>query len=137
MLCTAQCHTDLQSCRWRSRADLLLLLQCCKLLPAFYLSERTHSALQGYQPFLLGCAPIQGSMRAKAKRHSKAAIGFCPDNEEACPIAGSNSLKQALIGAASGKGFLQYAAPTGGYECLDTQTSLESCGGVSLLKVFL
>lgn len=52
---------------------------------------------------------------------------LCPAHETACPIAGSTSFTKVLsvdkLAPLDGKD------PAGGYECIDTQTSLDSCGG--------
>ncbi|KAK4054891.1 hypothetical protein OIV83_000815 [Microbotryomycetes sp. JL201] len=74
----------------------------------------------------------QPSNRARVKKSKKPA-GLCPAGERACPIAGSKSFLKArstdfhefrLTNTAAAPSF-----PSGGFECLDTQYSIESCGG--------
>ncbi|KAK4058049.1 hypothetical protein OIO90_000788 [Microbotryomycetes sp. JL221] len=74
----------------------------------------------------------QPSSRARVKK-SKKPLGLCPTGERACPIAGSKAFLQARstnfnefrASDPLGLGYL----PSGGFECLDTNYSLESCGG--------
>lgn len=75
------------------------------------------------------CYGANGSQAARAKRSKiTKPAALCPGSETACPIAGSASF---LVSQASG--FAAFKAgdahATGGYECLDTQYALESCGG--------
>jgi len=67
-----------------------------------------------------------GNLKLKAKRTQKA-YTLCPAGESACPIAGSASF--ATYG--SSKDTIAGALNNGlmGYECLDTSSSIESCGG--------
>ncbi|KAM0793231.1 hypothetical protein ACM66B_000696 [Microbotryomycetes sp. NB124-2] len=74
----------------------------------------------------------QPSGRARVKK-SKKPVGLCPTGERACPIAGSKSFLKARstdfhefrVFDSAAEPFL----PSGGFECLDTQYSIESCGG--------
>jgi len=69
---------------------------------------------------------LSGSAKARTKKRSKPVVGLCPAGETACPIAGSNSFR--AFNTSSNKR-LDFAGAAGGFECLDTRSSLESCGG--------
>ncbi|KAL8283164.1 hypothetical protein RQP46_005942 [Phenoliferia psychrophenolica] len=87
-------------------------------------------------PFRLvgGICSMSASSRARTKRAKPVKpIKLCPGVETACPIVGSASYLDAKQ-----EGFSGIRAPSvhglkaaGGYECLDTSFSIESCGGCS------
>lgn len=70
------------------------------------------------------------SQRARAKRAEPAEVHtLCPSGETACPIIGSamfdTAVRQHFSGAAD--------FGSGGFECLDTASQLDSCGGCASL----
>ncbi|KAK4058483.1 hypothetical protein OIO90_000645 [Microbotryomycetes sp. JL221] len=72
------------------------------------------------------CTQMNGSQRARAKRSKiTKPQSLCPEHETACPIVGAASFNSALNDMTPGA----LDALSGGYECLDTTQSLESCGG--------
>ncbi|KAK4703347.1 hypothetical protein P7C70_g2871, partial [Phenoliferia sp. Uapishka_3] len=81
-----------------------------------------------------GFCSMSASQRARTKRSKPVKpISLCPGTESACPIRGSKSFL-----ALQESGFAAIRAPSkfglqaaGGYECLDTDYSIESCGGCS------
>lgn len=79
----------------------------------------------GYLANALSCI-LQGSAKARTKKRSPAVLGLCPLGETACPISGSSSFRAFSM---SSNQQLDFAKAAGGFECLDTQSSLESCGG--------
>ncbi|GAA5967279.1 hypothetical protein JCM11641_000500 [Rhodosporidiobolus odoratus] len=55
---------------------------------------------------------------------------LCPAKETACPIAGSSTYTGAVAQHfTSGQDFSGIMAGSGGYECIDTEQALDSCGG--------
>ncbi|BGP58249.1 hypothetical protein JCM8202v2_005910 [Rhodotorula sphaerocarpa] len=74
---------------------------------------------------------LNPSGRARAKRHQgPQPKTLCPMGEQACPIAGAGSFEGAVLQLSlSGSPADDLLRASGGYECLDTQRSLESCGG--------
>ncbi|GAA5979789.1 hypothetical protein JCM11641_002694 [Rhodosporidiobolus odoratus] len=57
---------------------------------------------------------------------------LCPAGETACPILGSTTYGDAMKHHFSNKGEVSgVMAGTGGYECVNTQEALDSCGGCS------
>ncbi|KAI5476359.1 tenascin XB [Pseudohyphozyma bogoriensis] len=87
-----------------------------------------------YTPYRLvgGTCTTSASARARVKKSKiTPPVKLCPGSETACPIVGSASF---MLAQASG--FEIFRVPdqrglraAGGYECLDTQYSIESCGG--------
>ncbi|BGP29675.1 hypothetical protein JCM10296v2_001414 [Rhodotorula toruloides] len=79
------------------------------------------------------CVKLGPSQGAHWKRNLKASEPkrLCPGkNEQACPITGSTTFDAALehhFNAASE--FSGVMLGTSGYECIDTQQALDSCGG--------
>ncbi|GAA5879869.1 hypothetical protein JCM8547_006221 [Rhodosporidiobolus lusitaniae] len=75
------------------------------------------------------CVKSTASQRARlAKKDTKiTAKSLCPGSETACPIAGSSTFDAALEHHFSNEQGL-FGAP-GGYECLDTTSAIDSCGG--------
>ena len=69
---------------------------------------------------------LQGSAKARAKKRTHAIFSLCPVGETACPIAGAASFGAFALSSNKNADFGHSA---GGYECLDTATSLDSCGG--------
>lgn len=72
---------------------------------------------------------LSASVNAKVglkKRKEKPAPSLCPSGETACPIAGSSSFDAFTHSSNKVQDFL---SQKGGYECLNTMTSPESCGG--------
>ncbi|GAA5826226.1 hypothetical protein JCM3770_006113 [Rhodotorula araucariae] len=98
---------------------------------------QTTGCPSGYSLIRGVCVKQTASQRARVhQNHKKDAIQhakktLCPGaNEEACPILGSAIYEQAVehhFQAASEFSGVMLGA--GGYECLDTTQSLESCGG--------
>lgn len=76
------------------------------------------------------CVRLTASQKAKRSKVTKPA-SLCPTGETACPILGSSSYEKAVNHHFSdmGKYSSGIMAGEGGYECLDTKQSLESCGG--------
>ncbi|KAI5481557.1 tenascin XB [Pseudohyphozyma bogoriensis] len=76
-------------------------------------------------------ACIQNTASAHAKRSKvEEKRTLCPAGETACPILGSASYALAVSHHFSSLNeFSGVMAGAGGYECLDTTQSLESCGG--------
>ncbi|GAA5853437.1 hypothetical protein JCM5353_006968 [Sporobolomyces roseus] len=70
--------------------------------------------------------PVEAMKKKKIKKPRT----FCPPNEVACPIIGSttyqDALKQHLERNATVQGIM---AGDGGYECINVQEALDSCGG--------
>ncbi|GAA5988908.1 hypothetical protein JCM10908_006224 [Rhodotorula pacifica] len=85
---------------------------------------------KGYSIVANACV-LNPSSRARHKRSITAeeALSLCPAGEQACPIAGSTTFDQAVALLQSGVELTTFLNASGGYECLDTQGSLESCGG--------
>ncbi|KAM0788480.1 hypothetical protein ACM66B_001613 [Microbotryomycetes sp. NB124-2] len=74
------------------------------------------------------CTQMNGSQRARAKRDKVTKPkSLCPEHETACPIVGSASFASVSSFTDMSPGALEKLS--GGYECLDTSQSLESCGG--------
>ncbi|KAM0756426.1 hypothetical protein T439DRAFT_29212 [Meredithblackwellia eburnea MCA 4105] len=79
-----------------------------------------------------GICTTSASARARVKKSKiSKPLKLCPGTETACPIVGS-----ASFFIAQSSGFAAFRAPDlnglraeGGYECLDTEYSIESCGG--------
>lgn len=76
-------------------------------------SDPEHACGEGLKPVIdpscdkCTCQPIHnGSQRARARRNVRLVESLCPKSFSACTIGGSK-----------------------GFECVDTQTSLEQCGG--------
>ncbi|GAA5976144.1 hypothetical protein JCM10908_005397 [Rhodotorula pacifica] len=78
-----------------------------------------------------GKCVLGASGRARAKRDTVSKPKtLCPVGEQACPIAGSTLFEGAASQHfKSGEELTGLMARHGGYECLDTTQSLESCGG--------
>ncbi|KAK4050110.1 hypothetical protein OIV83_003681 [Microbotryomycetes sp. JL201] len=77
------------------------------------------------------CIGATVSQRARVKKSKVVKQTLCPTGEVACPIADSASFEMAVTHHFSAP-FNEYSgvmAGAGGYECLDIQSSLESCGG--------
>ncbi|KAM0788196.1 hypothetical protein ACM66B_001355 [Microbotryomycetes sp. NB124-2] len=77
------------------------------------------------------CIGATVSQRARVKKAKVVKQTLCPLGEVACPIADSASFEMAVTHHFSAP-FNEYSgvmAGAGGYECLDVQSSLESCGG--------
>jgi len=66
------------------------------------------------------------SAKARTKKRSQKSFALCPTGETACPIAGSASF-DAFTGSLHKS--LDFASTAGGFECMDTSTAIESCGG--------
>ncbi|GAA5945259.1 uncharacterized protein JCM15063_003010 [Sporobolomyces koalae] len=70
--------------------------------------------------------PVTASKKTKAVKPRT----YCPRNEIACPILGSttydDALKQHLAKNATVQGIM---AGDGGYECINVNEALDSCGG--------
>ncbi|GAA6001907.1 uncharacterized protein JCM10292_005969 [Rhodotorula paludigena] len=69
---------------------------------------------------------------ADAKKHkAPAPRTLCPAKEIACPILGSTTYGDALAHhfSSENKGVTGVMAGSGGYECIDTNEALDSCGG--------
>lgn len=66
------------------------------------------------------------SAKARTKKRSQESFALCPTGETACPIAGSASFN-AFTGSLHKS--LDFASTAGGFECMDTSTAVESCGG--------
>ncbi|GAA5845943.1 hypothetical protein JCM3766R1_000868 [Sporobolomyces carnicolor] len=75
---------------------------------------------------LLLCDPVDAMKKKKIKKPRT----FCPPGEVACPISGSttyeDALKQHMTGNKTVQGIM---AGDGGYECVNVQEALDSCGG--------
>ena len=67
------------------------------------------------------------SAKARAKKRTTSAT-LCPLGDSACPIVGSSSF-DAFVNSRNRE--LAFANAAGGYECVDTTNSIESCGGCS------
>ncbi|GAA6003389.1 hypothetical protein JCM10207_000310 [Rhodosporidiobolus poonsookiae] len=81
---------------------------------------------------------VKGGASQRARLAKKATVPeakrLCPDQQIACPIAGSSSYAQAVehhFNAATE--FSGIMLGSGGFECLDTQQALDSCGGCASL----
>ncbi|KAK4058326.1 hypothetical protein OIO90_000483 [Microbotryomycetes sp. JL221] len=77
------------------------------------------------------CVGATVSQRARVKKSKIVKQTLCPLGEIACPIADSESFEMAVTHHFSAP-FNEYSgimAGAGGYECLDIESSLESCGG--------
>lgn len=66
------------------------------------------------------------SAKARTKKRSQKSFALCPTGETACPIAGSASFN-AFTGSLHKS--IDFASTAGGFECMDTTTAIESCGG--------
>ncbi|GAA5885959.1 hypothetical protein JCM16303_003042 [Sporobolomyces ruberrimus] len=79
-----------------------------------------------FATLLLLADPVEAMKKKKIKKPRT----FCPPNEVACPISGSttyqDALKQHLEGNTTVQGIM---AGDGGYECINVQEALDSCGG--------
>ncbi|ORY85309.1 hypothetical protein BCR35DRAFT_289978 [Leucosporidium creatinivorum] len=88
--------------------------------------------LQLFNGKCVGSPSASARARQKLKKRvSNKSVKLCPGKESACPIVGSTSF---LLAQASGfKAFrsqdIEKVEAAGGYECLDTDYTLESCGG--------
>jgi len=83
----------------------------------------------GFNQVGLACKAATASPLPRKKRSTATTAFYCPQGEEACPVIGSQSLAAAMA-ASKAQGLLKFNPDTkGGYECIDTQSSLESCGG--------
>lgn len=93
-------------------------------------STCSYTCNSGYTQSGLSCKSLTASAATvNKKKRGPVEAFFCPAGEEACPIVGSQSLAQALAASKSKQGTLKFDSVKSGYECLDTQSTLESCGG--------
>ncbi|GJN87411.1 hypothetical protein Rhopal_000360-T1 [Rhodotorula paludigena] len=78
-----------------------------------------------------GACALSASQGARAKRSKiTKPKTLCPTGEQACPIVGSTSFEGAVKQHFStAEEFTGIMAGSGGYECIDTQQALDSCGG--------
>ncbi|BGP14589.1 hypothetical protein JCM10213_001937 [Rhodosporidiobolus nylandii] len=77
-----------------------------------------------------GVCVLQASQAARAKRSKiKEPRTLCPAHETACPIAGSASYAGAVSQHLTTVEEFELSGLKGGFECVDTQQALESCGG--------
>ncbi|GAA5998089.1 hypothetical protein JCM5350_002371 [Sporobolomyces pararoseus] len=85
-----------------------------------------HIGLLATLSLLLLVEPVEAMKKKKIKKPRT----FCPPSEVACPIQGSttyqDALKQHMTGNTTVQGIM---AGDGGYECVNVQEALDSCGG--------
>lgn len=77
-----------------------------------------------------GKCPIAASQAPKKRKLNKD-VSLCPTGETACPIAGAASFSFSTHHNVTALRTTDLVKGSDGYECLDTKTSLESCGGCS------
>ncbi|GAA5836413.1 hypothetical protein JCM11251_007074 [Rhodosporidiobolus azoricus] len=79
---------------------------------------------------LLAIATFTGVVEAGHKKKVPVVRTLCPAGETACPILGSTTYGDALKHHFETKGQVSgVMAGKGGYECVNTMESLDSCGG--------
>lgn len=73
---------------------------------------------------------LKNGICAETKAHRKGRLrqplSLCPTGETACPIPGSKNFESFTH---SHNQIADFLSAKGGYECIDTSLSLESCGG--------
>lgn len=77
-----------------------------------------------------GTACVLAPSAKNQKKRAQAGQGLCPKGETACPIIGAASFGAFVNSSDRLKDFAKSA---GGYECIDTSSDLESCGGCASL----
>lgn len=76
-----------------------------------------------------GCV-LNPSAKTTKKKRGQAVPELCPRGESACPIVGSASFGAFVNSSDRVKDF---SHSLGGYECIDTGSDLQSCGGCASL----
>jgi hypothetical protein len=84
----------------------------------------------GYITNIAGTGCVLGASAKSKKKRGPAVQELCPKGESACPITGSASFGAFVNSSDRVKDF---AHSLGGYECIDTGSDLQSCGGCASL----
>lgn len=97
--------------------------------PAPYVLQNNQCVCPSPYELCDGQCKLPPSQKAHSWKKSKMAVQkrtLCPAGETACPISTFGSLSPSLVQQFDSA---DAVAPAGGYECIDTATTLDSCGG--------